>query len=122
MSHASKPEVPVKRKLQLTKAQSGPDRISSRHQPEQASASQQPSRLLLCDFDKTIADFDAGEHWLVLVKASNHVGIQSVCRASQQHAVTAANLGIHCVAFASCCCTTGLCSSWVGLMPNSSNH
>jgi hypothetical protein len=61
MSHASKPEVPVKRKLQLTKAQSGPDRISSRHRAEQPSASRQPSRLLLCDFDKTIADFDAGE-------------------------------------------------------------
>ncbi len=59
--HASKAEVPVKRRLQLTKAQSGPDRISSRHQPEQTSASHQPSRLLLCDFDKTIADFDAGE-------------------------------------------------------------
>ena len=112
MRPASTPEVLVKRKLQLTKARSGPDRISSRHQPEQTPASQQPSRLLLCDFDKTIADFDAGEHWLVLVKASNHVGIQSVCRASQQHAVTAANLDIHCVASASCCCITGLCSSW----------
>ncbi|KAL0044617.1 hypothetical protein WJX82_002935 [Trebouxia sp. C0006] len=61
MRPASTPEVLVKRKLQLTKARSGPDRISSRHQPEQTPASQQPSRLLLCDFDKTIADFDAGE-------------------------------------------------------------
>ncbi len=113
MSHASRPEVPVKRKLQLTKAQSGPDRISSRHQAQQPSASQKPSRLLLCDFDKTIADFDAGESTgLFWVKASNHVGIHSVCRASQQHAVTAANLDIHCVAVASCCCTTSLCSSW----------
>ncbi len=59
--HVSKPEVPVKHRLQLTKAQSGPDRISSRHQAEQTPASPQPSRLLLCDFDKTIADFDAGE-------------------------------------------------------------
>ncbi|KAL0032835.1 hypothetical protein WJX77_001986 [Trebouxia sp. C0004] len=59
--HVSKPEVAVKRKLQLSKAQSGPDRISSRHQQKQPSPSRQPSRLLLCDFDKTIADFDAGE-------------------------------------------------------------
>ncbi|KAL0039408.1 hypothetical protein WJX79_007128 [Trebouxia sp. C0005] len=59
--HTAKPEVTVKRKLQLTKAQSGPDRISSRHQADQTPASLQPARLLLCDFDKTIADFDAGE-------------------------------------------------------------
>lgn len=59
--HTPKPGVPVRRRLPLTKAQTGPDRISSRRQAEQTSASQQPSRLLLCDFDKTIADFDAGE-------------------------------------------------------------
>ena len=67
--HASKPIVPVKRRLHMTKAHSeGPDRITSRRQTEAAQAAAQaaaPSRLLLCDFDKTIADFDAGETLLV---------------------------------------------------------
>ena len=63
--HDAKPIVPVKRQLQLTKAQSGPDRMSSRRLAQQA-AIKQPSTLLLCDFDKTIADFDAGEHLLQL--------------------------------------------------------
>lgn len=58
--HMTKPPAAVKRRLQLSKAEAGPDRASSRYQAEHTGRDQ-PTRLLLCDFDKTIADFDAGQ-------------------------------------------------------------
>ena len=58
--HMTKPTMPAKRRLQLSKAQAGPHCASSRYQAEH-TGQDQPARLLLCDFDKTIADFDAGQ-------------------------------------------------------------
>ncbi len=104
---ASKPEVPVKRKLQLTKAQSGPDRISSRHQAEQTPASQQPSRLLLCDFDKTIADFDAGEARACLGQSVSTSGIHCVC---QSFTAICCNMQKECLQAAHAPCDS--CQTW----------
>ena len=96
--HTAKPEVTVKRKLQLTKAQSGPDRISSRHQADQTPASLQPARLLLCDFDKTIADFDAGESAAGFFGSKHQIKQEyTLCfRASQQYAMTCIKLVASC--------------------------
>lgn len=59
----TKPLAPVKRRLQLTQAESGPDRASSCTQAERPDE-EQPSQLLLCDFDHTLADFDTGDYEL----------------------------------------------------------
>lgn len=59
--HLSKPLVPVKRRLQLS-AESGPDRMASWSQAEDTDDDEQPSQLLLCDFDNTLADFDTGDY------------------------------------------------------------
>ena len=56
----TKPLMPVKRQLQLSKAEAGPDYIGSRSQAQHTDA-HQPSQLLLCDFDHTLADFDTGD-------------------------------------------------------------
>lgn len=61
MTHRTNPIAPVKRRLQLSKARSGPERMSSRSQVEHTER-EQPVQLLLCDFDNTIADFDAGDY------------------------------------------------------------
>ena len=58
--HMAKSLMPVKRQLQLSKAESGSDRISSRSQTQHTHG-HQPSQLLLCDFDHTLADFDTGD-------------------------------------------------------------
>ena len=59
--HMTKPLAPVKRRLKLTQAESGPHRVSSRTQAERTDE-EQPSQLLLCDFDHTLADFDTGDY------------------------------------------------------------
>ena len=67
----TKPLMPVKRQLPLSKAESGPDRISSRSQAQHTD-SHQPSQLLLCDFDHTLADFDTGDSYSGLTSLSCH--------------------------------------------------
>lgn len=93
--HDAKPIVPVKR--QLTKAQSGPDRMSSRRLAQQ-TAIKQPSTLLLCDFDKTIADFDAGEHLLQLglhaINPKHAMGIMPMPGGGH---MPHASLALHCI-------------------------
>lgn len=59
--HMTKPLAPVKRRLTLCEAESGPDRLSTRTQAERTDE-EQPSQLLLCDFDHTLADFDTGDY------------------------------------------------------------
>ena len=57
----TKAAVPSPKKLPLIRAT--PDRADARAITD-AGAAQPSSRLLLCDFDKTIADFDAGQFCL----------------------------------------------------------
>ena len=64
MTHqATDPVVPVNRRLQLSKARSTGDGMSSRSQAVHTDE-EQPDQLLLCDFDNTIADFDTGHYLL----------------------------------------------------------
>ena len=75
--HMTKTLAPVKRRLQLSQAESGPDRISSRSQAEHTD-DDQPSQLLLCDFDHTLADFDTGDFDSELASPSQYCAILTI--------------------------------------------